>query len=387
MDPLASVKAYKDTTYFLMLAAEQRGHTVYYIDPSDLYVVGQQVRAPLHEVSVHADIENPFTMRVRSDCALDEADVVWIRTDPPVDRTYIYTTLLLDLLQASVKVVNRPSSIRDWNEKLAALAYPELTPATVVSCDKEIIRKFVEQNDRTVLKPIDGHGGKGIIFVEPGEAGLMDIIQSITVGGSQWVIAQEYLGAATGGDKRILLLNGQPLGAVLRLHADGEELNNLDQGGTALASEITDRDREICSTRKDELCNAGVGFAGIDIIGDMVIECPTPYVSRQHELCAYDVIKQEAMKDGCRWIAAPRARMENKECVVVTSKMKLTERYPIFDAANILKFNDKLLYLKSATGNELGAKWLQSVVGSEFEVITWDDVYACLLYTSDAADE
>jgi len=111
-------------------------------------------------------------------------------------------------------------------------------------------------------------------------------------------------------------------------------------------------------------------------IGDMVIECPTPYVSRQHELCAYDVIKQEAMKDGCRWIAAPRARMENKECVVVTSKMKLTERYPIFDAANILKFNDKLLYLKSATGNELGAKWLQSVVGSEFEVITWDDVYA-----------
>ena len=111
-------------------------------------------------------------------------------------------------------------------------------------------------------------------------------------------------------------------------------------------------------------------------VGDMVIECPTPYVSRQHEFHAYDVIKQEAMRDGCRWIAAPRARMENKESVLVTSKMKLTERYPIFDAANILKFDDKLLYLKSATGNELGAKWLQSVVGSEFEVITWDDVYA-----------
>jgi len=110
-------------------------------------------------------------------------------------------------------------------------------------------------------------------------------------------------------------------------------------------------------------------------VNNCVIECPTPFISRQHEFHSYDVIKQEAMRDGCIWIAAPRARMENKECVIVESKMKLTERYPIFDAANVLKFNDKLLYLKSATGNELGAKWLQSVVSTDFEVITWEGVY------------
>lgn len=111
-------------------------------------------------------------------------------------------------------------------------------------------------------------------------------------------------------------------------------------------------------------------------VGDMAIECPTPFVSRYREFDAYDVIKQEAIKDGCRWIAAPRARMEPAECVVNNGRIKLTERYPIFDAANVLKFDDKLLYLKTSTANMAGAKWLQSVVGTEFEVVVWDKVYA-----------
>jgi len=111
-------------------------------------------------------------------------------------------------------------------------------------------------------------------------------------------------------------------------------------------------------------------------IGDMVIECPTPYLSRQHEFKAYDEIRQQAIKDGCRWIAAPRPRMEDKECVINNSKIELTERYPIFDAANVMKFDDKLLYLQSSTGNLTGAKWLQSVVGSSYEVIVWNGVYS-----------
>ena len=288
MDPLAGEKAYKDTTYFLMLAAEQRGHTVYYIDPSDLYVVGQQVRAPLHEVSVHADIENPFTMRVRSDCALDEADVVWIRTDPPVDRAYIYTTLLLDLLPTRVQVVNRPAAIRDWNEKLAALSYPDLIPRTLVSRDTDQLVKFVASNRRTVLKPIDGHGGKGIVFVEREDGIMADSISSMTVNGRHWIIAQEYLDAARAGDKRILLLNGQPLGAVLRLHADGQELNNLDQGGTALAAELTDRDREICAALENDLLTAGVVFAGIDVIGGLLMEINITSPTGLQEMCRFD---------------------------------------------------------------------------------------------------
>lgn len=111
-------------------------------------------------------------------------------------------------------------------------------------------------------------------------------------------------------------------------------------------------------------------------IGNMVIECPTPFLSRQHEFKCFDLIKQQAIEDGCRWIAAPRARMENKEMVIVDSKMKLTERYPIFDAANVMKIDDKLLYLVSGTANKSGAKWLQNIVGTEFEVVVWEDVYA-----------
>ncbi len=111
-------------------------------------------------------------------------------------------------------------------------------------------------------------------------------------------------------------------------------------------------------------------------VGNKVIECPTPFISRQHEFKCFDVIKQQAMADGCVWIAAPRARMEDKEMVIVDSKMKLTERYPIFDAANVMKINDKLLYLVSGTANKAGAKWLQSVVGTDYEVVLWEDVYA-----------
>jgi len=143
--------------------------------------------------------------------------------------------------------------------------------------------------------------------------------------------------------------------------------------------EIKDYKRSV--THYQHLASGMHSYSARDLllsVGDMVIECPTPFISRYQEFEAYDVIKQEAMRDGCRWIAAPRARMENKECVIAgaPAKILLTERYPIFDAANVLKFDDKLLYMKSSTANQAGADWLQNVVGTEFEVITWDKIYA-----------
>jgi glycine amidinotransferase len=150
-----------------------------------------------------------------------------------------------------------------------------------------------------------------------------------------------------------------------------------DHGVTVYRPEIKDYTKH--SMHYQYLTNGMHSYSARDLIltvGNMAIECPTPFVSRYQELEAYDVIKQEAMKDGCRWIAAPRARMETKECVIMDSKIQLTERYPIFDAANVLKFDDKLLYMKSSTANQAGADWLQSVVGTEFEVIVWGKVYA-----------
>ena len=211
MDPLERVKAYKDTSYFLMLAADQRGHEVFYLNAVDLALDHDRVMASLQQLHVNDDVDNPFVVEPAKWQALDEMDVVWIRTDPPVDRSHIYATLLLDLLPERIRVVNRPSTIRDWNEKLAALRYPDWTPRTIVSRDSGRIRTFTEKFPRVTIKPIDGHGGSGIIFVTATDSDLNSKICEATHRGRHWVIVQEYLEAAKDGDKRILLLNGEPL--------------------------------------------------------------------------------------------------------------------------------------------------------------------------------
>ena len=288
MDPLDRVKAHKDTSYFLMLAACERGHQVYYLDAGDLYVKDSSVMATAQRVNVQDDPQVPFEPESEEPVLMADMDAVWIRTDPPVDRAYFYMTMLLDLLPPPVKVINRPSTIRDWNEKLAALQYPQFTPTTMVARHSAQIVDFVHQHGRTTLKPVDGHGGAGILFVDAEQSDLESQIRLATHGGSHWVIVQQYLDAAKEGDKRILLLNGEPLGAILRLHAEGVELNNLDQGGEALASEIIDRDREICAGLKTDLVSRGVVFAGIDVIGGMLIEINITSPTGLQEMSRHD---------------------------------------------------------------------------------------------------
>jgi glutathione synthase len=288
MDPLERVKVYKDTSYFLMLAADQRGHEVFYLNSVDLAVDHDRVMASLQRLHVNDDVDNPFVVETAKWQALDKMDVVWIRTDPPVDRSYIYVTLLLDLLPKRVRVVNRPSTIRDWNEKLAALRYPNWTPCTLVARDNERIRAFIKKFSRVTIKPIDGHGGSGIIFVTAEDSDFERKINEVTRRGHHWVIVQEYLESASDGDKRILLLDGQPLGAILRLHAQGVELNNLDQGGTAVATSLTDRDSAICQALGDDLRAHGVVFAGIDVIGGMLIEVNITSPTGLQEMTRFD---------------------------------------------------------------------------------------------------
>lgn len=288
MDPLESVKGYKDTTYFLMLAARMRGHTVYYLPPGAIHLDHDRVTGEVTLVDVHETEDHPFTLIETLMVDLSEMDVVWIRTDPPVDRGYLYTTLLLDFLPPSVRVVNRPATIRDWNEKLAALRYPAITPPTLVSSDVGVLEEFVGRFDRATLKPIDGHGGKGIRFVAPNDSDLQAVLAEVTSLGQKRVLAQAYLPEAKDGDKRILLLEGEPLGAILRLHAEGVELNNLDQGGQALPSELNQRDIEICQALRDDLCAHGVFFAGIDVIGGMLMEVNLTSPTGLQEMSRFD---------------------------------------------------------------------------------------------------
>ncbi len=286
MDPLESVKAYKDTTYFLMLAAHERNHEVFYFNQNSMRVVDGAPLAHLERVIVHDSSDCPFSVVDAAERQLGGMDAIFVRTDPPVDRSYIYSTLLLDLLGGSTVVVNRPSGIRNWNEKLAALFYPDVTPATVVTRSKSEIRSCAERHGRLTLKPIDGHGGEGIVFFEPGDAD--SAIDQLTLGGRHLIIAQEYLHAADAGDKRVHLLNGEPFGCILRMHAEGKELNNLDQGGQAMPAQIDETDRSICDTIKDGLIEQGIFYAGIDVIGGKLIEINVTSPTGLQELCRFD---------------------------------------------------------------------------------------------------
>ncbi len=285
MNPLENVKAWKDTTYYLMRACVERGHQVCYLDQRSLWLDHNLVKAEVTWVDVHDDMDKPFSFLQSAPINLDETDAVWIRTDPPFDRRYFYTTLLLDNLTDRTRVLNRPSGIRNWNEKLAALHYPEFTPQTVVSNSVDEIKAMAEKHQRITIKPIDGFGGKGIVFYSLGDD--QKIIEAATHQGNHWVIAQEYLPAASEGDKRILLLNGEPMGGILRLHADGVELNNMDAGGTANPTELTKRDLEICVAMKQGLIDQGVFFAGIDIIGGMLIEVNVTSPTGLQEMCRF----------------------------------------------------------------------------------------------------
>lgn len=271
MDPLEGVKPWKDTSYYLMLAASQRGHQVAYLDQRDLYLVHDQLMANVSWLGVNDDHSAPFEVIEQRTVDMAEMDVVWIRTDPPFDRRYFYTTLFLDFLPSSVRVINRPNGVRDWNEKLGAIHFPELTPSTCVTNRAQEIARFAERHERITVKPIDGYGGKGIVFYTPGQDSAK-MLDEVTHQGSHWVIAQEYLPEAREGDKRILLVDGEPIGAILRVHAEGEELNNMDMGGQAIACELDKKDHAICAALKPHLIEKGAFFVGIDVIGGKLIE-------------------------------------------------------------------------------------------------------------------
>jgi len=287
MNPLDKVKAHKDTTYFLMLAAFDRSHEVYYLDHRDILIRDQRVMSRVNRVDVDADIVNPFIVHEQTFQDLGEMDLVFVRTDPPVDRTYIYMTLLLDLLPETTRVINRPSAIRNWNEKLAALLYASYAPVSLIARRTDDIISFLNEQGRIVLKPLDGHGGEGILFLSQGDKNIEQSIGEITHQQSRWIKVQEYIPKASEGDKRILLLHGEPLGGILRVHADGVELNNLDAGGTAHPAELDERDLEICAALKDGLIENGVVFSGIDVIGGKLIEINVTSPTGLQELCRF----------------------------------------------------------------------------------------------------
>lgn len=272
MDPFDRINVAGDSTYAMMCEATARGHEVFACVPNELYALDGRARARVLVVSTHADAPH-FRVHGQPDVDLATMDVVFQRKDPPFDMTYILACYLLDLIPPPTVVLNRPDSLIRFNEKLWAMRFTSFHPHTLLSRDKERVVAFVENlRGPAVLKPWDGNGGRGVVVTEAGDRNLRSLVELLTQEGHAYVIAQRYIPGIAKGDKRILLLDGEPVGAVLRVPGPHDHRGNIHVGATVEASPLTDREREICDALGPELRANGLFFVGIDVIDGFLTE-------------------------------------------------------------------------------------------------------------------
>ncbi|HEY9636545.1 MAG TPA: glutathione synthase [Coleofasciculaceae cyanobacterium] len=282
IDPLSKLDPGHDTSVALMEAAQALGHEVWVTQAEELSVVSSQAWALLEQVQLTpAELvegrwvvsEDWYAISEAVLRSLEDMDAVFMRTDPPVTIPYLYATYILDYINPDkTLVVNSPTGIRTANEKMYALQFKEVIPETIVSQDKTVIRKFVEQKGAAVLKPLGGKAGEGILFLEPNDRNFNSLIEVSTKQGREPVMVQTYLPAAKDGDKRIILLNGKPIGAVNRIPTGKEFRGNMAVGGRVAATEITTQEQEICAQVGPKLKQDGLYFVGIDVIGGYLTE-------------------------------------------------------------------------------------------------------------------
>ena len=293
MDPVERESFATSTTLVLMREAQRRGHEVLYVDPRDLCVIDGRAAARVTPVTLHWDacrVERGEPRRV----VLDEAvDVVFQRKDPPVDPDYVVTTQILGSCRRTL-VLNRPSSVLAYNEKLFALHFREVMPETIVSRSLGDLYAFMDRlGGQMIVKPLDGKGGEGIFHVVKGERNVASILEQSTAFESRYAMAQRYLPEVRDGDKRILLLEGEPLGAVLRVPAETETRANLHVGGRAARTRLADADRRIVERIGPVLREEGLFFVGIDVIGGYLTEVNVTSPTGMQEIDALDDVRLE----------------------------------------------------------------------------------------------
>jgi glutathione synthase len=272
MDPLESVIFEKDTSLALMVGACQRGHKVYFLPNGGIVRKNNKLQFHVHEVMPQYKRNNPFIDHGATVLVQDDVHVIFIRTDPPFNERYLHNTWLLDLLPEHIPVINAPSGVRAANEKIWATQFTSLVPKTLIGANKDELREFIKSQKDVIAKPTDSFGGQSIFHMKSNEPNTNVILETMTKNWTRDIILQQYIPEAQKGDKRILLLDGEPLGAVLRLHADDDHRNNFFSGGKPLPADISKRDQEIIDHLKPALKKLGLYFVGIDIIGDYLIE-------------------------------------------------------------------------------------------------------------------
>jgi len=272
MGPLEQVLPKKDTSLALMVGAHRKNHSVFYLAKNGMIYKENKLFFRVTEVTPQYDPGTPFIRKNERILSQDEIDIVFIRTDPPFDAQYLQHTWLLDLLPKHIPVINAPGGIRTTNEKIWATRFQEVIPKTIIGSDRQTILKFLEEEQELIAKPTDSYGGQSIFHVRAGDRNTNVILETLTRHWQKDIIVQQYIPEARTGDKRILLLDGQPLGAVLRFHAEDDHRNNFFAGGKPQATQITENDKDIIALIAPELKKLGLYFVGIDIIGDYLIE-------------------------------------------------------------------------------------------------------------------
>ncbi|GHE54199.1 glutathione synthetase [Camelimonas fluminis] len=272
MDPIERINITGDSTFAMLLEAQARGHRLFYYTPDQLSMRNGEVSAPMRTLQVRDVAGDHFTVGDAERTPLEQLDVVLMRQDPPFDLAYITATHLLERIHPKVLVVNDPAEVRNAPEKIFVTHFPQLMPPTLISRDKAEIEAFRREYGAIVMKPLHGHGGAAVLRVLPEDPnfGSMFDLFSVTFR-EPWVI-QRFLPEVTQGDKRIILVEGKALGAVNRVPAPNDIRSNMVRGGAANATELTEREREICETIGPELARRGLIFVGIDVIDGNLTE-------------------------------------------------------------------------------------------------------------------
>ena len=274
MDPISHIKIAKDSTFAMLLEAQRRGHGLLYMEQGDLALRDGVPMARLRPLSVREDKTSWFSLGEPEWHDLGTVDIVLARKDPPVDAQFIYDTMVLELAQArGCRVINDPRSLRDCNEKLFTLQFPQCIVPTLVSRDARELRAFVAEQGQAVLKPLDGMGGRGIFKVRHGDSNLNSMLETLLDGHRHFAIAQKFIPEITSGDKRILLIDGEPVPYALARIPQGDEFRgNLAAGGRGEGVPLSDRNRWIAGQVAPELRRRGLRFVGLDVIGDYLTE-------------------------------------------------------------------------------------------------------------------
>ena len=274
MDPIAKIKPWKDTTFAMLLEAQRRGWSLLYMEPGDLYIRDGRTFAITRTLSVTDNNDDWYRLADTVNHDLADLDIILMRQDPPFNAEYIYATYLLEKAeQEGVMVVNRPGSVRDSNEKLFATDFPQCCAPTLVSSQSTLLRDFVQEFGDTVMKPLDGMGGSNIFRVRKDSPNISVVIEVLTQHGKTPIMAQRFVPEITEGDKRILMINGEPVPyALARIPKEGELRGNLAAGGTGQGRELSERDRWICEQVGPTLKRKGLYFVGLDVIGDYLTE-------------------------------------------------------------------------------------------------------------------